>query len=109
MTLWHIKAYKETIGVIDMKKKILGGTSSVFSVISFIAYLALHAYYTYLAFTAFKVWFAILVLIIPAGGDLLLVGASIYNGNWVPLIVGGGSIVLWCISSAIAHAADKAE
>ena len=92
-----------------MKRKLLGGTSVALSIIGGLAYLALHAYYTYLAFAAFKVWFAVLVLIIPAGGDLLLVGASAYNGNWIPLIVGAGVLVLYAITSIIAGAADKAN
>lgn len=83
------------------------GIVSVLGVIGWLIYGAMHIYFTVVAFTQFKVWFAIVTLVVPAGGDLLLVGASAYKGNWTPLIIGAVSILFWLIAGAIAKACDR--
>jgi hypothetical protein len=89
------------------KAKTAGGAALVFMILTCLGYLAMHVYFAYVAFTSFKLWFAILVTILPVGGDMLLLGAYIADGNWLPAIAFTVVSVLYMISSALASAADK--
>ena len=50
-------------------------------------YWGVHIYFAYVAFTQFSLWFALVVTFLPVGGDMLLLGACIYEGNWMPMII----------------------
>lgn len=81
-----------------------------FAAVGGIGYLAMHLYFFYKAFTVFKLWFAILVLIIPIGGDLLFSGALIYyEGNWTYILLFAVASAAWGIGTALGKAADNAE
>ena len=55
--------------------------------LSYLLYLGMHIYFAIYAFLSFKLWFAIVILLTPVVGDLLLCGASIGLHNWLPAII----------------------
>ena len=74
------------------------GVGLVFTVIALILYAAMHIYFAYLAFSLYQVWFGLLVVLLPVGGDILFAGASIAEGNWLPTIIFGVVGVVWYLA-----------
>lgn len=71
-----------------------------------LGYLAMHIYFAYYAFTTFKLWFALVTFLAPVLGDMLLCGASIGLGNWLPTIL---LVVVFTLYGVIETVAKKSE
>lgn len=79
----------------------------IFSTSCIVLYIVAHIYFTYMAFTTMKLWFAILIFLAPIAGDLLFIGAEIYNGNFFPLIFLSVIGILYFISTSLAETSTK--
>ena len=79
------------------------------SIAVLLLYLSMHIYFAYYAFTTFKLWFALVTFLAPVLGDMLLCGASIGLGNWLPTILLVVVFSLYGLSTVMAEKTDSNE
>jgi hypothetical protein len=71
-------------------------------------YVCAHIYFAIFAFLKFQIWYAIIVTMIPAVGDVMLIIRSTTLGNRTPLFVGVSLFAFWLITMVVAYLEAKA-